>query len=115
MMARFIIAAVLIALGIFIFAMATFGIFKFRYVLNRMHVAAQSDTLGLLCVLVGVGILTGFTFATLKLVAIIVFFWMSSPISSHMVAKMEIASQEKDDADEFETIVDEEEEAKRDV
>lgn len=108
MMARFIIAAVLIGIGLFIFAAATFGVFKFKYVLNRMHIAAQSDTLGLLCTLVGVAVLTGFTFATLKLAVIVILFWLSGPISSHMIAKMEIASQEKDDADAFETVSEEE-------
>ncbi len=107
MLVRFIIAAVLIGIGIFIFAAATFGVFKFKYVLNRMHVAAQSDTLGLLCTLAGVGVLTGFTFATLKLVVIVVLFWLTGPVASHMIAKMEITSQEKDDADEYETVVEE--------
>lgn len=107
MLARFIVAAVLIAAGIFIFAVATAGVFKFKYVLNRMHIAAQSDTLGLLLVVAGVAVLTGFTFATLKLVVIIVLFWMSGPVASHMLAKMEIDSQEKDDANQYE-IVDEE-------
>lgn len=114
MLARFIIAAVLISAGIFVFAVATVGVFKFKYVLNRMHIAAQSDTLGLLLVLAGVAVLTGFTFATLKIVVIIVLFWMSGPVSSHMLAKMEIDSQEKDDADRYEVVYDDDEEDKKD-
>lgn len=102
MLARFIVAAVLIAAGLFIFAVATVGVFKFKYVLNRMHIAAQSDTLGLMLVLAGVAVLTGFTFTTLKIVVIIVLFWMTGPVSSHMLAKMEIDSQEKDDKKQFE-------------
>ena len=54
MMARFIIAAIFIVAGLLVFAIATFGVFRFRYVLNRMHIAAQSDTLGLLLSLIGV-------------------------------------------------------------
>ena len=102
MLARFIVAAVLIAAGLFIFAVATVGVFKFKYVLNRMHIAAQSDTLGLMLVLAGVAVLTGFTFTTLKIVVIIVLFWMTGPVASHMLAKMEIDSQEKDDKKQFE-------------
>lgn len=108
MLARFIVAAVLIAAGLFIFAVATAGVFKFKYVLNRMHVAAQSDTLGLLLVIAGVAVLTGFTFATLKLVVIIVLFWMTGPVASHMLAKMEIDSQEKDDENQYEIMEEEE-------
>ena len=102
MLARFIVAAVLIAAGLFIFAVATVGVFKFKYVLNRMHIAAQSDTLGLMLVLSGVAVLTGFTFTTLKIVVIIVLFWMTGPVASHMLAKMEIDSQEKDDKKQLE-------------
>ena len=107
MLARFIVAAVLIAAGLFIFAVATVGVFKFKYVLNRMHIAAQSDTLGLMLVLAGVAVLTGFTFTTLKLVVIIVLFWMTGPVASHMIAKMEIDSQEKDDARQYEVMEEE--------
>ena len=40
MLIRFIIAACLIGFGVFLFAMSTFGVFKFKYVLNRMHASA---------------------------------------------------------------------------
>ena len=43
MLIRFIIAACLIGFGVFLFAMSTFGVFKFKYVLNRMHAAAIGD------------------------------------------------------------------------
>ena len=52
-MIRFIIAAIFIVAGIFVFAAAAFGVFKFKYVLNRMHVAAKCDSLGALLILVG--------------------------------------------------------------
>jgi multicomponent Na+:H+ antiporter subunit G len=102
MIVRFIIAAVFICAGIFVFAAATFGIFRFRYVLNRMHIAAQCDTMGALLCLIGVMILTGFTFTTLKLVLVIAFIWASSPLASHLIAKAEYVSQEEEDEDSFE-------------
>lgn len=33
--------------------MATFGIFRFEYALNRIHVAAKCDTLGSMLILAG--------------------------------------------------------------
>lgn len=107
MIVRIVIAVALIAAGILMFALATAGVYKFKYVLNRMHIAAQSDTLGLLFVLSGVAVLTGLTFATLKIVVIIILFWLTSPVSSHMIAKMEIDSKDKDDADRYEEIYEE--------
>lgn len=108
MIVRFIIAAVFISAGIFIFAVATFGIFRFRYVLNRMHIAAQCDTMGALLSLVGVMILTGFTFTTIKLILCIAFIWAASPLASHLIAKAEYVSQESEDEDAFiEEVIDE--------
>ena len=103
MLIRFIIAACLIGFGVFLFAMSTFGVFKFKYVLNRMHAAAIGDSLALFSLLAGVGVMTGFTYATL----ILVFFWLAAPVSSHMIAKMEIATITEEDAEEFKKRFDE--------
>ena len=92
--------ACLIGFGVFLFAMSTFGVFKFKYVLNRMHAAAIGDSLALFSLLAGVCVMTGFTYATLKLVIILVFF-VRTPVSSHMIAKMEIATITEEDAEEF--------------
>ena len=59
MLIRFIIAACLIGFGVFLFAMSTFGVFKFKYVLNRMYAAAIGDSLALFSLLAGVGVMTG--------------------------------------------------------
>ena len=107
MLIRFIIAACLIGFGVFLFAMSTFGVFKFKYVLNRMHAAAIGDSLALFSLLAGVGVMTGFTYATLKLVFILVFFWLAAPVSSHMISKMEIATITEEDAEEFKKRFDE--------
>ena len=107
MLIRFIIAACLIGFGVFLFAMSTFGVFKFKYVLNRMHAAAIGDSLALFSLLAGVGVMTGFTYATLKLVIILVFFWLAAPVSPHMIAKMEIATITEEDAEEFKKRFDE--------
>lgn len=101
MIIRFIIAAVLISAGIFVFAAATFGVFRFRYVLNRMHIAAQCDTMGTLLSVAGVCVLTGLTFETLKLVLCIAFVWAASPLASHLIAKAEYVSQNDEDESEF--------------
>ena len=95
MIVRIVIAVALIAAGILIFALATARVYKFKYVLNRMHIAAQSDTLGLLFVLSGVAVLTGLTFATLKIVVIIILFWLTSPVCSHLIGRLVRETDEK--------------------
>ena len=86
---RLAIGTILIFVGLLIIVLAIIGIFRLNYVLNRMHVAATCDTLGMLFILVGLVFIEGITFTTLKLVCIVVFFWLSSPICSHLIAKVE--------------------------
>ncbi|MDD2954819.1 MAG: monovalent cation/H(+) antiporter subunit G [Oscillospiraceae bacterium] len=88
-MIRILIAAALIAVGLFVYIVSTIGIFRFKYVLNRMHVAAQGDTLGALSILLGLIVLCGFSFHSLKMLLIIIFLWLASPVASHIIAKAE--------------------------
>lgn len=86
---RLFIGTVFIFAGLLTIVLAIIGIFRLNYVLNRMHVAATCDTLGMLFILVGLVFFEGISFTTLKLVCIVLFFWISSPICSHLIAKIE--------------------------
>ena len=99
---RYIIAGILLLIGISIVCIATFGIFKFKYVLNRMHAAAMCDTLALMICLVGVSVLYGISFITLKLILIIIFLWLASPVSSHLIARLEVTTNPEGKQKEYE-------------
>ncbi|MCL2699413.1 MAG: monovalent cation/H(+) antiporter subunit G [Defluviitaleaceae bacterium] len=86
---RFIAAALLIAGGVFILAVATLGLFRLHYVLNRVHAAAKCDTMGTMLILLGVCVLTGYSFATLKIIALIVFLWLTNPVAFFMIGRAE--------------------------
>ena len=100
---RFGIAAVLMAAGLWTFITSMVGIFRFRYVLNRLHVAAKCDTMGILLTLTSLMVLSGFNFTTLKLFLLIVFMWMANPVSSHLIAHLE-AETNPDIIDECEVV-----------
>lgn len=87
---REVIAAIFIIMGIIVFLLSMFGVFRFKYVLNRIHAAALGDTLGLGSIVVGLMILGVDFFAGAKLFLIILFFWLSAPIATHSIAKVEI-------------------------
>lgn len=87
---RLILMMVFIGSGLFIFAIATFGLFKFKYVLNRVHVAAKCDTLASLLVIVGIMIYSGFSYLTLKLFIVIIFLWLTNPVATHLVGQTEV-------------------------
>ncbi|MCR5106534.1 MAG: monovalent cation/H(+) antiporter subunit G [Lachnospiraceae bacterium] len=91
---RLLIGLSLLIIGVVIFASEIIGIFKMKYVLNRMHAAAMGDTLGLLSSLLGLMIISGLNFTTLKMVFVIAFMWFTSPVSSHLISRMETSTNE---------------------
>ena len=92
---RFFAGGIFLLLGLFIFLIEIIGVYRFRYVLNRMHAAAMGDTLGIGLSFIGLMILSGFSFTTLKLFLVVVFLWFSSPVSSHLIARLEVTIDEE--------------------
>lgn len=92
---RFLVGAFLILCGLSIFLIEMVGVFRFQYVLNRMHAAAMGDTLGIACSLLGLIVINGINFTSFKLFCVIVFLWFSSPTSSHLIARLEVATDEE--------------------
>ena len=64
---RFCFAALLLLSGLVMEIIAVFGVYKFKFVLNRMHSAAIGDTLALLLVLAGLFVMKGFCLFSWKL------------------------------------------------
>ena len=92
---RFLAGAVCMAAGLVFYIIQFIGVFRFKYVLNRMHSAAIGDTLGCGLMLLGAVVFNGFTFPSVKILFLIVFLWMTSPVAAHMVVKLEVLSREK--------------------
>lgn len=91
---RFLAGAGLLITGLGIFLLQIFGVFKFKYVLNRMHAAAMGDTLGIGASLTGLILLSGWNITSVKLALILVFLWLASPVSSHLIARLEVVTNE---------------------
>ena len=92
---RFVFGIALLLVGLGIFLLQVFGVYKLKYVLNRMHAAAMGDTLGLGFSLVGLILLSGLNFTSLKIALIIVLFWLASPVASHLIARLEVVTNEQ--------------------
>ena len=92
---RFGFCAFFCLAGILVVAVSVFGVYRFRYVLNRMHVAALGDTLGVSLILLGLIVARGLSAVSLKLLLVIVFFWIASPTASHLIARLETTTNEK--------------------
>ncbi|MCH5339442.1 MAG: monovalent cation/H(+) antiporter subunit G [Acetatifactor sp.] len=98
---RFLAGTALLLAGVAIFLIEMVGVFRFKYVLNRMHAAAMGDTLGIGFCLLGLIIMSGLNFTSLKLLLVIIFLWFSSPASSHLIARLEVTTNE-DEEDHYE-------------
>ena len=92
---RFLLGVALLLAGLGIFLLQIFGVFKFKYVLNRMHAAAMGDTLGIGVSLTGLIILSGLNVTSVKIALIIVFLWLASPVSSHLISRLEVVTNER--------------------
>lgn len=87
---RFILTTGFLLSGLVILVTAVIGVYKFDYVLNRMHAAAMGDTLGLLFCLLGLAASAPDVWTLLKLLLIITFLWFASPVGSHLIARLEV-------------------------
>ena len=107
---RFVLAVIFIVMSMTCFAIAVWGVFRFKFILNRMQAAAIIDTLGLLFLLLALILLAWDMGFIPKLILILAFQWIGSPITAHMVSRME-AETDRSLSDHMD-IIDETEEGK---
>ncbi len=86
-MAMDIIAMILIVAGMFFLLMGCLGLFRFPDYYTRMHAAGKCDTLGSLLIVVGLALHHGLHLASLKLIFIAVFIFLTSPTATHAIAR----------------------------
>ena len=92
---RFVIGIAFLIMGLLVFVVQLVGVFKFKYVLNRMHAAGMGDTMGISLCLIGTMFLYGWGFTTLKVALIVAFLWLASPVSSHLISRLEVTTNEE--------------------
>lgn len=88
-MTNIIIGSIFLVLGIICGIISILGIYRFKFVMNRMHAAAIVDALSLSLIVVGLIIISLNLDFVFKLALILVFQWIGSPIASHMVMRLE--------------------------
>lgn len=92
---RFIVGTLVLLTGLLTFAIEVFGVYRFDFVLNRMHAAAMGDTLGIGISLIGLIIFSGLNVTSLKMFLVVCFLWCASPVSSHLIARLEATTDEE--------------------
>ena len=92
-MIRVILAVALMGFGVFSIGVSVLGLLRYTYVLNRIHAAALTDTLGVLGVLSGLILLCGWSVLSVKLVIVLVFMWLTGPVATHLIGKTELLTE----------------------
>ena len=103
---RLISCIIFTVLGLGCLVSGVVGVFRFKYSLNRIHAAALMDTVGILLMLLGVICAIGFDVTSLKVLVVIGLLWLTSPVSGHLIGRMEITIN--DDLDKSMAVIDRE-------
>ena len=77
---------VLLTLGGLSVLIGGIGALRMPDLYTRMHAASVTDSLGAILVLVGIMLQAGWSLATIKLIAILLFLLLTSPTSSNALA-----------------------------
>ena len=82
-----ILCIVLLVSGLFFLIAGVIGLFRFPDFYTRMHAAGKCDTLGSLLVVSGLAVYGGVSLASLKIIFIAVFIFLTSPTATHAIAR----------------------------
>ena len=94
---KFIVGTVLIFIGLVFTTFSFIGVLKLKTALKRIHAASINDTMGVFFILMGLVVYSGFSFLSLKLILLIILFWLVSPVSGHVMSRMIVATSDKEE------------------
>lgn len=86
------VVLLLLALGVFLQAVATIGFLRLPDFYSRIHAVGMADTAGIACVLTGVAMTEGISYTTLKLSFVIVFYLLANPTAAHALTHAALRS-----------------------
>jgi multicomponent Na+:H+ antiporter subunit G len=82
-----VVSAALLVTGVFLAVVAGLGLVRFPDVFSRMHAATKPATLGLLLVGSGAALRMDDVADAVKLLLVVAFQFLTSPVASHMIGR----------------------------
>ncbi len=82
-----LIAYVLLGIGSACALIGAMGIVRFPDVYNRIHANTVVVVGGAILTMIGAGILGGLSIFTLKAIVIVIFIFLTNPVSAHAIAR----------------------------
>lgn len=89
---RMAVAVSFMAIGAFFMLTGSIGLIRFPDVYTRMHATGKCDTLGEVLILTGLIIYQGMDIVSMKMLFIIIFILITSPIATHAMFKAAITN-----------------------
>ncbi|MCD8494419.1 MAG: monovalent cation/H(+) antiporter subunit G [Burkholderiaceae bacterium] len=86
MMVLDMISWLLLGIGSFFVVVGGIGVLRMPDLYTRMHAVSVTETLGTILVLLGLMVMAGWSLATFKLFAILLFLLFTAPVSSYALA-----------------------------
>ena len=83
---------ILLISGSFFVIVGAFGTYRFPDFWSRLHAASITDSAGVILLLIGMGVYSGLTLITFKLLVIGLFLFITGPTSTHAVANAALVS-----------------------
>ena len=81
------IIGIFLFLGAFFVSIAALGLNRFKDVYSRLHASTKATSFGALLLLAGAGVFFGTISVWIKIVLIVVFIYLTAPLSAHYIAK----------------------------
>jgi len=82
-----ILVELIILVGLFFFITGTIGLLRFPDFYSRMHATSKCDTLGLSLIIIGLALYQGINIATIKIIFIAIFVFITNPTGAHAIAR----------------------------
>ncbi|WP_303868513.1 monovalent cation/H(+) antiporter subunit G [Acetobacterium wieringae] len=82
-----LLANLLITVALIFMALGVIGLFRFKNFYSRILISAKIETVGFLTIMIGLVILSGFSYAALKIMLITLLVMITNPLSTHAIAR----------------------------
>lgn len=82
-----VLTVFLVLVGVGFMTLSTIGLARLPDVYTRMHAGGKSSTLGIIAVLLAVAVHSGDLVSAAKMLALIVFFFLTAPVAAHMLGR----------------------------
>jgi multicomponent Na+:H+ antiporter subunit G len=86
-----VLSGALLLGGSLVVVVGGIGVLRLPDVYARLHAAGLTDTAGAFLMLSGLALLAGWSLVTVKLIMILLVLWLTSPVSSHALARAALA------------------------